>query len=143
LLSFLQFLVSPLFLALLATLLLLASLLWLISQLLLPQSTPAVTGVILLHGNPFQQSIFISCKEHLPYMQTSYKNFQCKSELLLHPIESFLIFLTKFVLLGQKYIWPEPDCQDLYWTNGKRPFTQGLRGMTVVPLAAKFGSSTW
>jgi hypothetical protein len=51
-----------------------------------------------------------------------------QSELLLHPIESFLIFLTKFVLLGgQKYIWPEPDRQDLYWTNGKRPFTQGLR----------------
>jgi hypothetical protein len=24
-----------------------------------------------------------------------------------HPIESFLIFLTKFVLLGQKYIWLE------------------------------------
>jgi hypothetical protein len=76
-------------------------------------------------------------------MQTSYTNFQCKSELLLHPIESFLIFLTKFVLLGQKYIWAEPNCQDLYWTNGKRPFTQGLRGMTAVPLAAKFGSSTW
>jgi hypothetical protein len=23
-------------------------------------------------------------------------------------------------------IWPEPNSQDLYWTNGKRPFTQGL-----------------
>ena len=44
-------------------------------------------------------------------MQTSYTNFQCKSELLLHPIESFLILLTKLVLLGQKYIWPEPDHQ--------------------------------
>jgi hypothetical protein len=23
-------------------------------------------------------------------------------------------------------IWTEPDSQDLYWTNGKRPFTLGL-----------------
>jgi hypothetical protein len=51
----------------------------------------------------------------------------CKSVLLLHPIETFVIFLFKFVLLGQKYIWPKPDRQDLHWTNGKRPFAQGLR----------------
>ncbi len=50
--------------------------------------------------------------------------------------------LTKFVLLGQKYIWPEPDRQDLYLTNGKRPFTQGLRDDSR-PLVAEFGSSTW
>ncbi len=63
------------------------------------------------------------------------------SVLLLHPIESFVIIVCKLVLLGQKYslmilskmasssldnIWAEPDSQDLYWTNGKRPFTQGL-----------------
>jgi hypothetical protein len=72
-------------------------------------------------------------------MQTSYTNFQFKSELLLHPIESFLIFLTKFVLLGQKYeyIWPETDRQDLYWTNGKRPFSLDC-GMTAAPLVAEF-----
>jgi hypothetical protein len=28
--------------------------------------------------------------------------FSCKSVLLLHPIESFAIFLSKFVLLGTK-----------------------------------------
>ncbi len=44
-----------------------------------------------------------------------------------HPIETFVIFLFKFVLLGQKYNWPKPDRQDLHWANGKRPFAQGLR----------------
>jgi hypothetical protein len=34
----------------------------------------------------------------------------------VHPIESFVIFLFKCVLLGQKYIWPEPDHQDLHCT---------------------------
>ncbi len=63
---------------------------------------------MLLHCNPFQQWIFISCKEHLPYMQTSNTNFHCKSVLLLHPIESFVIFLSKFVLLARNTSGPNP-----------------------------------
>jgi hypothetical protein len=72
-------------------------------------------------------------------MKTDNIYFPCKFVLLLHPIETLTIFVCKFMLLGQKYslmilskmasssldnIWPEPDTQGLYWTNGKRPFTQ-------------------
>jgi hypothetical protein len=74
-------------------------------------------------------------------MKTDSIYFPCKFVLLLHPIETLTIFVCKVMLLGQKYslmiqskmasssldnIRPEPDTQDLYWTNGKRPFTQGL-----------------
>ncbi len=31
-------------------------------------------GPLQLHGNPFQQQIFITCKKHLPYMHTSDTN---------------------------------------------------------------------
>jgi hypothetical protein len=74
-------------------------------------------------------------------MKTDSIYFPSKFVLLLHPIETLTIFVCKFMLLGKKYslmiqskmasssldnIWQEPDTQDLYSTNGKRPFTQGL-----------------
>ncbi len=67
-------------------------------------------------------------------MKTDNIYFPCKILLLLRPIETLTIFVCKFMLLGQKYslmilskmasssldnILPEPDSQDLYWTNGK------------------------
>jgi hypothetical protein len=75
-------------------------------------------------------------------MQTSYTNFQCKSELLLHPIESFLIFVTKFVLLGQKYIWPELDVR-IYIGPMGRDRSHRDCGMTAAPLVSEFGTWTW
>jgi hypothetical protein len=65
--------------------------------------------------------------------------------------------MSKFMLLVQKYslmilfkmasssldnIWPEPDSQDLYWTNGGGTFHTETAGMTAAPLVAEFGSST-
>ncbi len=62
-------------------------------------------------------------------MKTDNIYFPCKFVLLLHPIGRLSLFMSKFMLLGQKYsliilskmasssldnIWPEPDSQDLY-----------------------------
>jgi hypothetical protein len=93
--------------------------------------------------------------------------------LLLNPIESFAIFLSKFVLLGQKYISTMPAIEwgtmfsfkyallvhkDKLTVDANRN-TQHLwapietlnifvckfvlLGMTAAPLAAEFGSLTW
>ncbi len=35
--------------------------------------------------------------------ETIYSTFPCKFVLLLHPLERLSLFLSKFVLLGQKY----------------------------------------
>jgi hypothetical protein len=107
----------------------------------MPMPEPVRYRVKMTHTVILFSSRFVSCKEHLPYMKTDNIYFSRKFVLLLHPIGRLSLFMSKFLLLGQRYslmilskvasssldnIWPEPDSQDLYWTNGKRPFTQAV-----------------
>jgi hypothetical protein len=89
-------------------------------------------------------------------MKTDNIYFPCKFVLLLDPIETLIIFVCKFVLLGQIYslkilskmasssldnIWPEPDSQEgSILDQWEETVHTGTAGMTAVPLAAKFGS---
>ena len=53
----------------------------------------------------FSSRYLFPAKSICPIHANKRYKFSCQSVLLLHPIESFAIFLSKFVLLGTKITW--------------------------------------